>query len=123
MNGGQTLESYRITNLKSFLDEVSQVYDAIRIIEPIKKQIVHYEGRENIINHPIYCRFWEKEDICHDCILECDIIDEKTLLRIEDSGDRRLRITARPFIFGDNRYILEMAQDITEAKAESNQSK
>ena len=113
MDGGMGLGVFRVIDLKGLLDEVGQVFDAIRIIEPIKKQVVHQEGDESIINKPTCYEFWKTGIICQECVLDYIRIGKETLLKVEESDDRKLIVIESLFIFGDNKYILEMTQDIT----------
>ena len=115
MDGGIGLGSFRVIDLKGLLGEVNQVFDAIRIIEPIKRQVVHQEGDESIVNKSTCYEFWETGIMCEECGLDYIRIGQETLLKIQESNNRKLIVIESPFIFGDNKYILEMTQDITKS--------
>lgn len=102
------------------LDEVRQhlsifknLYDIIRIIDPINKKIV---ASENLNEFPpnIACyKFWGKDRMCENCISLRALAENDTFVKIEQASGNIYLTISSPVELKDKVYIVELLKDIT----------
>ncbi len=102
--------------LNKYLFLLKGIFDIVRVIEPTSKEILHYEGGDNIIhNHTCY-KFWGKMDFCKDCVSNRAMVEGRTTIKTEYNGDGIYLVMASPIKVGDKLYIFEMIKNITETE-------
>ena len=62
-------DTYTIESLKHLVSGLTDVFDIIRIIDPVNRKIVLFDSHNNIIYDEYSCyQFWNKHSPCENCI-------------------------------------------------------
>ncbi len=108
--------------MMSVLEEVENTlsifknfYDFIRIVDPVKKQVIYPEYDNNGEINLCY-KFWHKGENCKNCICFKALIKEDTFLKIESKDDKVYMVTSCVFNKDDKKYVLELIKDISDKK-------
>ncbi|AAO36489.1 GGDEF domain-containing protein [Clostridium tetani] len=102
--------------VKAILDNVSvfsNIYDMVRIIDPIAKKIVYcYKKEDKKLESKCYS-FWKKGESCDNCISMRTINESKTFVKIEYSKDNKIyMITSSMIKHGNKKFVIELVKDI-----------
>lgn len=109
------MEPFRVNNVGSYLDGLSNLFDIVRIVNPHIKKVVYQNGDEGTIFHSDDCfEFWDTGKECDNCISSKALAEKKTFTKVEYKGDGVYMVMATPIIFGDDLYVLELLKDISE---------
>lgn len=97
------------------LDFLINVYDAIRIINPIKKKVYYFFSKNNeYIGQEDSCfEFWNQNKICSNCISMRAYIQEETFIKIEYNGEKIYVITATAVNVDNKKVVVEFLNDAT----------
>lgn len=100
--------------IKNKLPEIDTAYDAIRIVDPVKKEWITIEiNKIEGISGACY-ELLERGESCTNCISYAAFTYMDTFVKIEYIGDKVILVTALPAVIEDHVYIIEMIKDITE---------
>lgn len=109
------MDVFRVYNLQRYLDGISRLFDIVRIVNPITKEVIYKNGFADTIVHRENCyEFWKTGNPCDNCISSQAFKERKNFTKIEYLGDGVYVVIASPIIFGDDLYVLELVKDITE---------
>ncbi|MBU3191882.1 GGDEF domain-containing protein [Clostridium bowmanii] len=103
-----------IEQVKERLSVFINLYDILRIIDPIKKKTIiikddHVEELEGTCYG-----FWEREEFCENCISMMAYIENDTFVKIENNEEKVFLVIATPLILENNKYIVEILKDISQ---------
>lgn len=96
---------------------LTNIYDAIRIVDPIKKK-VHYfisQNEEKLKEEDTCFAFWKQGKICSNCISMRAYTTDKTFIKIEYNGERLYLVTATPFYTEVGKIVVEFLKDSTDS--------
>lgn len=106
-----------LENLISRMDLVENLYDVIRLVDPLQK-IVYETIPPKIDFNPspdAGCyNAWCKPEACENCNAMRSLNHGKNSLKIEDIDGRIYMVTAVPVDHENHRLILELIKDVTE---------
>lgn len=90
-------------------------YDFIRIVDPIKKQVIYpeYKNKEEI---NVCYKFWDKGENCNNCICFRSLIKDDTFLKIESKDGKVYMITSCIFNKDNKKYVLELIKDLSDTR-------
>ncbi|MDI3529854.1 MAG: two-component system, cell cycle response regulator [Thermoanaerobacter sp.] len=113
MNSSYSTIDDIIKNISFF----SNIFDGIRIIDPIKKKVYYtFLNNKEIIDEKGYCyNFWNQGRICINCISIRASIEDKTFVKIEFTGSKLYFITSTPFYTDVGKIVVEFLKDSTDA--------
>lgn len=115
LEGLVCVNSFRVKDLEGYLNGLNKIFDFVRIVNPISKEIIHQKGEEvDIIHSPDCYEFWDSGRPCNNCISAKAQKEKKTMTKIGENDHGVFMVMATPITFGDDFYIVEMLQDITE---------
>lgn len=104
-------------NLKSLINNLSMLknlYDVIRIVDPLTKKTVFYDkGKIKILNNNCY-DFWKSKEYCPNCISMRAYNKDDTFVKIEYNKEKIYMVMASPIVLVDKKYIFEMLKDVTD---------
>lgn len=88
-------------------------YDFIRIVDPVKKQVIYseYENKEDI---NACFKFWDKAENCKNCICCKTLIKEGTFLKLESKGGKVYMVTSCVLNNENKNYVLELIKDLSD---------
>lgn len=93
------------------------LYDSIRIVDPVKKEIIGEEGDINALefykNGKNCYDFWRRNSVCRNCASFVAYKNKKSTFKIERFNDEAYCIFALPFEQGDRIYVVELLKKIT----------
>ena len=97
---------------KEKLSLLDNMYDVIRIIDPINKNIINISNNE-VTKHKENCYdILNRSEICSNCISMRANIEKDTLIKLEHSSNRVMLIVATPVNLNDETYVVEMIKYI-----------
>lgn len=74
---------------------LSKISDITRIVDPLQKRVVAYRDQGMVINE-IHCfDFWDRNQVCDNCISMRAYHDNATYIKIEYIKDKVYLITAQ----------------------------
>lgn len=104
----------KFRELVSTLSNLKDYCDIIRIVDPIKMQIVDINnGHVQYTERKCY-EFWNRNKSCDNCIAMRALNENNTFMKIEYHENRVYSITASPFEIDGNIFIVEILKDITD---------
>lgn len=105
-----------IEQIKERLSVFMNLYDALRVVDPIKKKTIIVKA-DNIdaeeLKGACYS-FWKKEEFCENCISMRAYTENDTFVKIENSEGKIFMLIATPLKLDGDRYIVEMLKDISQ---------
>lgn len=102
-----------IDDIKERLSIFKNIYDIIRIVDPIKNKVISTSG--NIIETKGNCyELWNRNEICENCISRKAYESNETLVKIEYNSNKIFLITASPITIMDETYVVEILKDISQ---------
>lgn len=101
--------------LIQFLHQFDKMYNLVRIIDPLKKQVLKLSGNETeLIEESICYELWKKNSHCANCVSMRAANENDTFLKIEYNKDKIFMVLATPIVLSGVTYIVEMLKDISE---------
>lgn len=104
-------------NIYEYINESDILYnlfDCIRIVDPIKKVVIHQIKNKVEIERPPCYEFWNRNQVCENCISIRAYNEEKSFSKIEFNKERVYFVIATLIKINDAKYIIEALKDVTE---------
>lgn len=89
-----------------------QMFDTIRVVDPLRSLVVDYDTAKNIESHTCY-KFWNREEACPNCISMRAYQENQAVVKIEYNQKNLYWVMAAPVEIDGNKYIIETLKDIT----------
>lgn len=112
-----------VLDIKERLSIFKNFYDAVRVVDPIKKKVISEHADENC-NHKllfegdfsmINCHdIWKKSSRCGNCIAKKAYLENDTFVKLEHNEGKIFLVIASPIEVQGKRYVVEVLKDITE---------
>lgn len=92
---------------------LEKISDITRVVDPHKKKVISFKGND-ISTEDIKCfDFWEKGQVCENCISMRAYNDNASYVKIEYNEDKMYMVTAFPYNISGSKVIVEILKDIT----------
>ncbi|WP_195938644.1 GGDEF domain-containing protein [Romboutsia sp. 1001713B170131_170501_G6] len=104
-------------NIYEYINErdiLYNLFDCIRIVDPIKKVVIHQIKNKVEIERPPCYEFWNRNQVCENCISIRAYNEEKSFSKIEFNKERVYFVIATLIKINDAKYIIEALKDVTE---------
>lgn len=102
-----------IKQVEEKLSLFKNLYDVLRIVDPInKKTFVINDNQELESGEACYC-FLKRDNNCENCISMRAYLDDDTFVKLEYKEDKVFMFISTPVMLDGNRYIAEIAKDIS----------
>lgn len=103
-----------LQNLIHDMRNFEKLFNIVRIVDPVSKQVMQYESENEIVAADSSCYdYWKNGTFCDNCI-SCRAINEKdTFVKIEYNKEKMYMVMASPVNLSDKEYTVEMLKDIT----------
>lgn len=112
-------ENYNVREIIKEL-KLEEIYEAVRIIDPIKKKIFNLKNdmyEEDIKN----CfSFWPNNSICSNCVSMRAFKEDKVCTKIQKSLDKTYLTISKPVNVDHRRFVIEMIKDVSNVLSEYN---
>lgn len=103
-----------IGQVKDRLSIFKNLYDVIRIIDPVNKRVLEVDGcMEETRERTCYC-LWGRDELCENCVSMRSYLENDTFVRLQYKDTKVYLITATPIIIDNNLYIVELLKDISD---------
>ncbi|WP_199902987.1 GGDEF domain-containing protein [Trichococcus paludicola] len=111
-------------NLKGFQTLISQLttfekmYEQVRIVDPIKKEVLFVKNKNQEELMPVLeaCfGIWGKGTVCKNCISMRAYNENDTFIKIETSLDKIIMVTAIPVKIEDRMVVVELLKNVTKS--------
>ncbi len=99
--------------VKERLSIFKNLYDIIRIVDPIKKEVVNSEKDDDEIVEDSCYKLWGKDGYCKNCISMRAYTKNDTFIKIEQTGGEVFMVISSPVTIENNIYIVEMLKDLS----------
>lgn len=94
---------------------LKQLFDTIRIVDPVNKIVVKEDGKE--IKENIRCfKLCNRESVCENCISIRAYNEDSSFMKIEYINNKVFMIMAAPLDKKECNYVIETIRDITSFK-------
>lgn len=104
-------------NIYEYINErdiLYNLFDCIRIVDPIKKVVIHQIKNKVEIERPPCYEFWNRNQVCENCISIRAYNEEKSFSKIEFNKERVYFVIATLIKINGTKYIIEALKDVTE---------
>ena len=110
-------ETELINEIRERLSIFIGLYDSIRIVDPIKKELIKEEGASGSLELPRkghHCYdFWDQDSVCGNCVSFMAYKNKKSTFKIERYKDGAYCIVALPIEREGRLYIVELLKKVT----------
>lgn len=111
-----------IRGLVDNLPYFRQMYDAVRLVDPLEKRVIAVESEEVFKTNEVCYHFWKTGQVCSNCISIRSHQDNKSYVKLERSGNDVLVVMTVPVEAKEQRVILELLKKAGESEADKWQS-
>ena len=102
-----------LDQLENELKFFYKIYDVVRLVDPLKKRVIEYNGDSFQYTNHICYDYWKKGKICDNCISVRANIENTSFVKIEEKENKILMVTAIPIENDGNPVVLELLKDAT----------
>lgn len=104
-----------LDDIKERLSVFKNLYDAIRIVNPVEKQII--EVNNGIVKHLDESCYglWNRNKFCENCTSIRAYIENDTCVKVECKDKSIILIIASPIEYNGETYVLEMLKNISQS--------
>lgn len=108
------MDQLLLEKVEHALSVLANVYDVVRIVDPVRNTVVYNPGKEvlDLEKSPCYS-VWNKDRFCDNCIALRVQQEKTTLFKFEMIGSQVFLVTASLFSWHETHYVLELLTDIT----------
>lgn len=94
---------------------LKQLFDTVRVVDPVKKIVVKENGKE--IKENIKCfKLCNREAVCENCISIRAYNEDSSFIKFEYINNKVFMIMATPFDKRECNYVIETIKDVTNFK-------
>lgn len=117
MEYGENVMSERITlnKLEQNLAFFSKMYDVVRIVDPVHKKVLEYNGCRVGKTNEICFDYWQNGNICDNCISVRAYQDNKSYMKLEQNTDVIMLVIALPIEGAEEPVVLELLKNATDS--------
>ena len=109
--------------IKEKLSIFKNLYDSIRIVDPINKRVINVqEDATKVLEGNCY-GLWNKEEYCRNCVSMRAYLQNDTLLKMEFINGKIMLVTASPVTVDNKVYIVELIKSVSQAGSIMNNEK
>ena len=98
--------------VKEKLSIFKNLYDSIRVVDPINKKVIEIKGDKAEDVQGTCYGLWKKNQYCRNCISMRAYVENDTLLKMEFTEGKVMIITASPVTIEGNVYVVEMIKAV-----------
>ncbi|MBE6067256.1 MAG: GGDEF domain-containing protein [Clostridium lundense] len=102
-----------LSEIKDRLSIFNNLYDVIRVINPINKKVIYNDENHNENITSTCYEFWNKNGTCENCVCIRALRENDTFIKIEYKEKRVFLTIASPVSINDYIYVVELIKDIT----------
>lgn len=105
--------NHQISNLVKELTDYQKLYDYIRIVDPITKEVLSYHEGEWLDQPQVCYHFWKTGLICSNCTSMRAINQNETIVKTKYRDNQAFLVTAIPAKINGRDIAVELLKDIS----------
>lgn len=110
---------YTVKEIHQTIECLSNIFDIVRIVDPVNWKIISFDENEEIISNDYRCyRLWDKDKRCNNCISLRTYHSKHRMTKYDFINDDIYHVVAKPIeILLENKvseFILEIVSKITD---------
>jgi len=109
--------------IKEKLSIFKNLYDSIRIVDPINKRVISVQEDTTQVLEANCYGLWNKDEYCRNCVSMRAFLQNDTLLKMEFVDGKIMLITASPVTVDNKVYIVELVKSVSQAGSIMNNEK
>lgn len=108
-------ETITLDKIEQNLALFRKMYDAVRTVDPLRKQVLEYKSCEFGETGETCHDYWQNQKICDNCISMRAYLHDKNYVKLEQHPDRIMLVTAIPLENVSPPVILELLKNATDS--------
>lgn len=108
-------EPITLNKLEQYLEFFHKMYDAVRIVNPIAKEVLEYQDKHFSSTHEVCHKYWGETGICDNCISIRAHHDDKSYVKLEQTPEAIIMVTAFPVKTSETEVVLELFKNATDS--------
>lgn len=104
-----------LNKLEENLTFFNKMYDAVRIVDPLCKKVVEYQDSSIGQTDEICYDYWVDGNICDNCISVRAYRENKTFMKLEQTHNSIMLVTAMPIENAKEPTVLELIKNATDS--------
>lgn len=107
-------ETYTFEELYRALACFQKMYDIARIVDPARKRVIGCRGEALEKTDEICYRYWEKAELCANCVSMHAYRENKSVMKVECVGRTVMLVTAIPVSVAEKTVVVELLKNVTD---------
>lgn len=103
-----------LENIEEHLTFFNKMYDVVRIVDPLCKRVVEYSESSLVQMDNVCYKYWENGRICDNCISIRAHNENKTFMKLEQTEDVTMLVTAVPIDNVKSPIVVELLRNATD---------
>ncbi len=108
-------EGIMLKKLEKNLAFFQKMYDAVRLVDPIRKEVLEFQGFVMGEKKEVCYTYWQNGKICDNCISVRAYHNNKSYMKLEQGPDFIMMVTALPLEIAERPVVLELLKDATDS--------
>ena len=108
-------EQITLSRLEENLRFFNRMYDAVRLVDPVRKRVLECRGCETADTAEICYDYWKNGKICDNCISVRAYHDNKSYMKLEQNPEVIMLVTALPVEAAEKPVVLELLKNATDS--------
>ncbi|MCI1959637.1 MAG: GGDEF domain-containing protein [Clostridia bacterium] len=108
-------EKITLDKLQKNLDFFSKMYDVVRLVDPVAKNVMEYKNNCIVKTNKICYTYWKNGCICDNCISVRAYKENKSFIKLECSPNAIMLVTALPIETSEQSVVLELFKNATDS--------
>lgn len=108
------MNTITLDEVRDKLEFIRKMYDAIRIVDPVSKHVIDWEGSTLAETPEICYDYWQRGKICDNCISIRAHQENRSYVKLERSPESVLMVIATPIEDCSKPLVLEMLKNATD---------
>lgn len=107
-------EKVTLNKLQENLDFFNKMYDAVRLVDPIRKRVMECRGNGAGETCEVCYDYWGNGRICENCVSVRAHREQKSFMKLERGPDIVMLLTALPVESAEPPVVLELLKNATD---------
>lgn len=108
-------EQITLDGLKEDLAFFNKMYDAVRLVDPMRKKVLEYRSSSAEETDKICYSYWKSGNICGNCISVRAYNENKSYMKLEHNPDEIMLVTAIPIESTGETIVLELFKNAADS--------
>lgn len=104
----------KLRELEEKMTMFREMYDAVRLVDPVQKKVLELNGHKTKSTCKLCYQYWKEGRICDNCISIRAYQDNKGYIKLEQTKEFYMLVTALPVHNTDQPVVLELMKNTTD---------